>query len=187
MRKVILESIMSLEGYIEGANGEIDWIPFDQEAAAYLNSFADEIDIVFYGRVSYDMYGSYSPQSDIDDEKSFYSKINSKKKYVFSKQLDRVEGGATLINSDMIEEVERIKNEAGRNIWLFGGANLITSFVNADLIDEYRISMAPLILGSGKPLFQQISNRVPLKLLRQSTSASGVISMHYERRVVNSE
>ncbi len=182
MRKVILELITSLDGFIEGVNGEIDWIPFDEEAANYLNGFADEIDSILYGRTSFEMYGRHeNPDTTMEAESSLWSKLKSKKKYVFTTDESRIFEDATTVSGDIKEAVHKIKQEPGKNIWLFGGASLTESFLKNNLIDEYRISIAPVLLGSGKPLFSSTHDRISLKLLRTYASKSGVVSYHYER------
>ena len=182
MRKIILELTASLDSYIEGPNREIDWIKFDDAAADYLNQFADEIDTVLYGRVSYEMWGNYEAQSDHDADDSFARKMKTTKKLVFSDTLEPREGIEVVRSSQLQQTVTKLKMEPGKNIWLYGGGKLITSFVNADLVDEYRIAVQPVILGAGNPLFKDITRRVNLKLLRSTPwPSSGVISLIYER------
>ena len=177
MRKVILELTASLDGYIEGPNKEIDWIKFDESAANYLAAFADEIDTLLFGRVSYDMYKDY----EIPDADEYTRKMKAMKTLVFSDTMesDKVE---VVRSSQLIQTITKLKLMPGKNIWLWGGGKLITSFVNADLIDEYRIAVQPVILGDGNPLFKDITRRVNLELLDVSTwSSSGVVSLKYAR------
>lgn len=183
MRKVILDLAVTLDGYIEGPNGEVDWCIMDNDIGGnekgFLEAFPDEIDTVFYGRISYEMYGNYIP----DEEgplKYFYEKVNKMDKYIFSSTLNKVEGGHTIIKSNIMEEVSRIKNQPGKDIWLFGGASLITHFVNNNLIDEYRLALHPVVLGSGKSLFQSIEQRLNLELIKVRSSKSGVTSLYYK-------
>jgi dihydrofolate reductase len=181
MRKVILDLTLSLDGFIEGPNKEIDWIVFDQETMVYLNAFAHEIDTVFYGRISYEEYGNYQPPSaSSKEEQQFYESVHQMTKYVFSRSMPASPEGATLIADDIEAQVLEIKNQHGKDIWLFGGADLITTFVNLNLIDEYRLSIQPVILGGGNPLFKNIQSRLPLKLLKTKTSDSGVVALYYE-------
>ncbi len=183
MRKIILELVVSLDGYIEGPNQEIDWITFDEESATHLNEFTHEIDTVMYGRVSYELWGQYIPPEDsMEGEKSFYAAVHQMTKYVFSQHLNQVEGKARLIRGDIKEQVMAIKKQAGKDIWLFGGSGLITTFINLNLIDEYRIGIIPVLLGAGKPLFQNIARQVDLTLLQAKTSTSGMLVLYYQPR-----
>jgi dihydrofolate reductase len=101
------------------------------------------------------------------------------KEYVFSTTLDKVKGSASLINRDTKNEVERIKREPGKDIWLFGGAQLTTSLLNLGLVDELSLAVYPVLLSAGKPLFNNITDRINLKLLDTKTYSTGVISLTY--------
>lgn len=182
MRKIILELTASLDSYIEGPNREIDWIKFDDAAAGYLNSFADEIDTVLYGRISYELWGNYEAQSEHETDNEFARKMKAAKKLVFSDTMEPREGIEVVRSNQLLQTVTRLKMEPGKNIWLYGGRKLITAFVNADLVDEYRVAVQPVILGAGNPLFSDITRRVNLKLLKSTPwPSSGVVSLIYER------
>ena len=103
------------------------------------------------------------------------------KKYVFSRTLTTVTGNTTLIKDNVAEEVNKIKEQPGKDIWLFGGASLITTFVNQDLVDEYRLAVHPIVLGGGKALFQDINHRVGLTFLKAVPYTSGVVTLYYQR------
>jgi len=183
MRKVILDLAVTLDGYIEGPNGEVDWCIMDNDIGgnekSFLETFPDEIDAVFYGRISYEMYGNYIPEEE-GQFKTFYEKVNKMDKYIFSSTLDKVDGGHTIIKDNIAGEVNRIKNLPGKDIWLFGGGSLITHFVNHNLIYEYRLALHPVILCGGKPLFQNLQDRVNLELIDFKGSKSGVTSLYYK-------
>ena len=106
--------------------------------------------------------------------------MNSKTKYVFSKTKTGDGTNAIFINADIKETVLKIKQQTGKHIWLYGGAKIITTFLNLDLIDEYRLAVHPVILGKGKPLFQNINGRHRLVLKDIKGYQSGVILLHYE-------
>ena len=181
MRKVILCLAASFDGLIEGPNGEIDWILFDADDASGLTDFLQEIDTVLYGRVSYEMWGNYEiTESSSEFEKSFYGELNKMDKYVFSNSKDQFDGNAKVVRSDIPELINDLKRRPGKNIWLYGGASLITTFMNLDLVDEFRIALMPAIIGKGKPLFKDIEDRHKLKLMDVKTSKSGVLSVRYE-------
>jgi dihydrofolate reductase len=172
MRKIILGLAVSLDGYIEGPNGEIDWCFTDQDYG--LSDFFKRIDTVFMGRKSYELVLTMGEAATAGFPKM--------KEYVFSKTLTRAKSDIIIVSGDLEREVEKIRNEKGKDIWLFGGAELISSFANADLIDEYWLSVHPVILGGGKPLFEHVKNRIALKLIDSKTYSSGLISLTYCRK-----
>ncbi len=172
---------VSFDGFIEGPKGEIDWIVFDSEGGSDLTEFIQEIDTVLYGRISYEMWGNYPvTESSSEFEKSFYGTLSTMDKYVFSTTKDEFEGNATVVKSDIADLIEKLKQQAGKNIWLYGGAGLISTFMNLDLVDEFRIAVMPVIIGQGKPLFKDIQNRHKLKLVDVKTSTAGVLGIRYE-------
>jgi dihydrofolate reductase len=179
MRKVALDLAVSLDGFIEGPNGEYDWCMMDEEFD--FNSFLNTIDSILFGRKSYQLWGNYIPEDNVpDDEKRIWAETHKKKKYVFSRTLESVESPTTLISGNIPEEISRIKAQPGKDIWLFGGAGLVTTFINLKLIDILRLAVHPIILGSGKPLFIGISGRVILKKPQARIFSSGVVLLTYQ-------
>lgn len=181
MRKVILNLAASFDGFIEGPDGEIDWIVFDGGDASGLNDFLKEIDTVLYGRASYEMWGNYAvTNSSSAFEKNFYGTLKKMDKYVFSASKNNFEGDPIIVRSNIGQTIKALKQQPGKNIWLYGGAGLVSTFINLNLIDEFRIAIMPVIIGKGKPLFKEINNRINLKLSWIKTSKSGVIQVCYE-------
>jgi dihydrofolate reductase len=178
MRKVKLNLAVSLDGFIEGPNGEYDWCFTDQDYG--LTEFYKNVDAIFYGRKSWELFGSFTPPENASGtEKKIFDMISSKKSYVFSRTLKYVKG-AVLINNNVEEEVKKLKQQEGKDIHLFGGAGLITTFVNADLIDEYLLAVHPIILGAGKPLFKDIKERKKLKLVDSKAYQTGLVMLTYK-------
>ncbi len=176
-RKIILDLAISLDGYIEGKNGEIDWCIMDEDMD--FTGFLNSVDTILYGRKSYDLWGKYIPDNETTDmERETWELVHSKKKYVFSKTLTKIDSGV-LINDNIAEEINKLKSEPGKDIWLYGGASLITTFINLGLVDEYRLSVHPVILGAGKPLFVDIKQRRGLKLVDTRRFSSGVVQLCY--------
>lgn len=177
MKKIILDLAVTLDGFIEGPNGEIDWCILDDDMD--LIGFLSTIDTIFYGRVSYDKWGNYQPEEKATDtEVKLWEAVHSKDKYVFSRQ-NRQDEGATFINGDLNQKVTEIKNQNGKDIWLYGGAGLIQTFIKYNLIDIYRISVHPVVLGDGKPLFENVKDRIELKLIDSKAFKSGVVQLVY--------
>ncbi len=178
MKKIILDLAVTLDGFIEGPNGEIDWCIMDDDMD--FDGFLSGIDTIFYGRVSYDAWGNYQPEASANAaEEQLWKAVHSKKKYVFSRE-NRQDERATFISSDLVENVNTIRQQEGKDIWLYGGAGLIKTFIKEGLVDVYRISVHPIVLGSGKPLFEDLTERLPLKLIKTNVFRSGVVQLVYE-------
>lgn len=173
MRKLILGVAVSLDGFIEGPNKEYDWCFTDQDYG--LSDFFKRIDTLFIGRKTYEM--AQSAQSMGEAGGAGFPKF---KEYIFSTTLDKVKDGAILIKDNVKEEVGEIKKEKGKDIWLFGGAGLTTSLLNLGLIDEISLAVHPIILGGGKPLFNDITIRIQLKLVDTKTYSTGLVSLTYD-------
>ena len=169
MRKIVLGVAVSLDGFIEGPNGEYDWCFTDQDYG--LSDFYKRIDTALLGRKTYEMTLAMGGNGG-----GGFPKL---KEYVFSTTLDKVKDGVTLIKGDIKTEIEKIKKEKGKDIWLFGGAGLTTSLMNLGLIDEFSLAVHPVLLGGGKPLFNNIINRIPLTLLDTKTYSTGLVSLTY--------
>ncbi|WP_134704393.1 dihydrofolate reductase family protein [Ammoniphilus sp. YIM 78166] len=177
-RKIILDLAVTLDGFIEGPKGEVDWCIMDPDMD--FNNFLNRIDTILYGRKSYDLWGQYKPDIKVSDtEKEIWELVHSKEKYVFSKTQNKSENNVTFINENIEEEIFKLKNKPGKDIWLYGGASLITTFINLGLVDEYRLSVHPVVLGEGKPLFTDIKQRVNLKLVETNRFSSGVVQLCY--------
>jgi len=167
MRKVILNIAVSLDGFIEGPKGEFDWCFTDQDYG--MTDFMNRIDTIFFGRKSYDLM--------LKMGENFYP---DKIKYVFSNTLKNTESDINIIKRDVKKEVIQIKNQTGKDIWLFGGAALITTFINYGLVDELQLAVHPILLGQGKSLFIDIKERINLTLTDTKTFSSGLIQLIYE-------
>lgn len=172
MRKVILGLAISLDGYIEGPDGEFDWCFTDQDYG--LSEFFSRIDALFIGRKSYEIKQQYE-----DGGGEGIPGMPELTEYVFSRTLPVVKTGAVLISNDAIAEAKKIKAQPGKDIWLYGGAVLTEQMLEAGLIDELWLSVHPILLGSGKPLFKKQEHRIILKLLESKTYDTGLVSLRY--------
>ncbi|MBV8251797.1 MAG: dihydrofolate reductase [Chitinophaga sp.] len=177
MKKIILNIAVTLDGFIEGPNGEVDWCIMDDDMD--FGGFLSSIDTILYGRVSYDAWGNFQPDAAAGlAEKEMWQGIHSKQKFVFSRQ-NRGDDNATFIHSDIVNRVAAIKAQGGKDIWLYGGANLIKTFIHAGLIDVYKVYVHPVVLGEGKPLFEDVKERIGLKLTDTKAFKSGVVELIY--------
>ncbi|MFD2329431.1 dihydrofolate reductase family protein [Cohnella sp. GCM10020058] len=177
-RKIILDLAVTLDGFIEGKNGEVDWCIMDAEMG--FDRFLNQIDTIFYGRKSYELWGQFAPEKESGEvEKQFWEMVHRKDKYVFSRTQKGTDQKAVFINGNLLEEVDRIKSKPGKDIWLYGGASLITTFIHLGLVDEFRLSVHPVVLGEGKPLFADVRQRLNLKWVDTRSFSSGVVQLIY--------
>jgi dihydrofolate reductase len=169
MRKIILNVATSLDGLIEGPNGEYDWCFTDQDYG--LTDFFKSIDTIFMGRKSYEVAVS---NGGMDMWKGATT-------YVFSKSLNESSSKDLKIIRSM-DQVAGILQQTGKNIWLFGGAELTKAFINNNLVNELWLSVHPIVLGSGKPLFENIDTRKHLKLIDTLIYDSGLVTLKYSQQ-----
>jgi dihydrofolate reductase len=186
MRNVVSFTHISLDGFAAGPNGELDWISFDQELEKYAEGVVSSVGAALYGRVTYHMMESYWPtvltnpsstKHDIDHA-NWVEKIP---KFVFSRSLEKVEWNNTrLIKDNFAEEITKLKQQPGKDLVIFGSPHLSQLFARMGLIDEYQLTVNPVILGQGIPLFKDIKDQTKLKLLESKTFNSGVLGLHYQ-------
>lgn len=181
MRSVIFESSVSLDGFIEGPNGELDWLISDDGAHFDIRRFVSSFDTIFYGRKAYEKIGipKCVNASMPADEREWYYALYGMRKYVFSRSEKHVSGNGMVVSENIEEEVKRIRQEDGKNIWFCGGADILRTFVDLDLVDEYILSVHPVFLKHGKRLFTGNEKTLGLQLLSRTKLKSGVIVLHY--------
>jgi dihydrofolate reductase len=170
MRKIILCVAISLDGFIEGPNGEYDWCFTDQDYG--MKDFMNRVDTIFYGRKCYEMmmgfdHGGPNPYAEM-------------KHVVFSNTLNKPYEGTDLISGEFAEKVMDLKKQPGKDIWLFGGAEITTTFINRNLLDEMVLAVHPILLGAGKLLFNNIENRGHFSLVNTIQYSSGLVTLSYE-------
>jgi dihydrofolate reductase len=180
---------LSLDGFASGPNDELDWIAYDDELERYAHSLHAQTDAVIWGRRTYEGMASYwltvpgNPES-TPAELEHAQYLQDSTKIVVSRTLDHIDwDGAqntVLIKDNIADEINRIKQQPGKDIWFLGSPILARTFMQLDLIDEYRININPTVLGQGKPLFAGEMRAIPLKLLESRPLASGVVALRYE-------
>lgn len=170
-RNVILAVASSLDAKIEGPNGEFDWCFTDQDYG--MNEFMSGIDTIFMGRKSYELMIRMEESGESENP---YKSLDT---YVFTNSLTQVKEGYSIISGDFVDKVKSLKKEDGKDIWLFGGTSLTTSFINSRLLDSIWLTVHPLLLGPGKPLFNDLAGRVPLKLISEKSYSTGLVSLTY--------
>ena len=170
MRKLIMWSIITLDGYFEGnQNWDLSFhnIIWGQELAKLSLEQLESADYLIFGRITYEGMAAYWTKAEAEpSEQEIARLMNSIPKLVFSKTLKSAEwNNTTIIRENASEEIQKLKKQGGKDLYLFGSANLSETFVNDNLFDEYRICIAPVILGNGRPLFRQGINANNLSLI----------------------
>jgi dihydrofolate reductase len=185
MRKIISFMHLSLDGFVAGPNGEMNWIKVDEEIFDHVGKRISEGDTALYGRVTYQMMENYWPTAgnkpnasshDINHSK-WYSKV---RKVVLSKTMsDAGLANTTIISDNLSDRINEIKKESGEDILLFGSPTATHSLIQLDLIDGYWLFVNPIILGRGIPLFTDIKEKIQLKLLTTRQFTCGVTELNY--------
>jgi dihydrofolate reductase len=179
MRKVIYAMSVSLDGFIEDANGDLSWSFPDEELHQHFNEQEAQIDVHLYGRRLYENMSAFWPTADKDpsatEAEIEYAHIwKEMRKIVFSTTLTEVGWNSELFKGDIVEEINKLKAQPGKDISV-GGANLAGNFMRLGLIDEYRMYIHPVILGNGKRIFPSLDNTISLKLIEARRFSSGVV------------
>ena len=187
MRKMVLFMHTSLDGFVAGLNGEMDWIKVDEEMFDFAGQRTSEADTALYGRVTYQMMESYWPTAgdqptatkhDIEHSK-WYNQVS---KVVFSRTMKGENLPDTKIISDnVINEITQLKQAPGKDIIIFGSPSASHTLMQENLIDDYWLFVNPILLGQGIPLFKDIKKRTQLNLLKTNVFSSGVVCLHYEK------
>jgi dihydrofolate reductase len=182
MRNVVLSMQVSLDGFIARANGELDWHLVDREFNEYARDLLDSFDTLVFGRVTYQLMASYWPTAITNDpvEARIAERLNTLPKVVFSRTLQKVEWkNSRLATGGVAEEIRKMKEQPGKDIGI-GGTSLVAVLAPLGLIDDYRILVVPVVLGSGKSLFKDIKKSISLKLRETRTFGSGLVLLAYQ-------
>jgi dihydrofolate reductase len=184
VRKLIYSMSVSLDGFIAGPDGEIDWSAPDEELHRFHNERTRELGAHFCGRRLYEtmLYWETADESSSAPahELEFARIWKDLPKIVFSKTLESVEGKARLARDSMADEVARLKAAPGKDMAV-GGAGLASGFSRLGLIDEYRLFVSPVVLGGGTPYFPALDDRIDLELVETQTFGSRVVYLRYRR------
>jgi len=187
MRKIISFMHISLDGFVAGPNGEMNWIKVDEEIFDYVGKRISESDTALYGRVTYQMMQDYWPTAGDKPEASRHDKehsswYNKAHKLVLSKTMKGANlTDTTIISDNLTDRMNEIKKQAGKEILLFGSPTATHSLIQLNLIDGYWLFVNPIILGQGIPLFLDIKEKIKLNLLNTRRFTNGVTELNYTR------
>jgi dihydrofolate reductase len=179
MRRLFFQMMVSLDGYFEPPDKTFDWHVIDDDFMRYVSNMLASIDGMIMGRVVYEAMAAAWPNADGPHAKP----MNELPKYVFSrtaKELPVAWNASRLVRGDTVEEITKLKKQPGKDLSI-GGSNLVASLVDTELIDEYRILVAPIVLGGGTPLLHGVGHRLKLKLTSTETLRSGVVVQTYRQ------
>jgi len=181
MRKLILQNMLTLDGFFEGPNREIDWHAVDAEFNEVSLALEDEVDTLLFGRITYELMAAYWPSLEAGrDDPLVAAMMNRLQKVVFSHTLNRVDWeNSRLVKSDPAAEVARLKALPGKHMAIFGSADLSSLLIQHGLIDEYRLFINPIILGTGHPAFKGLVERIPLQLISSHIFKNGLVLLTY--------
>ena len=177
MRKLFSFNMMSQDGYFEGPNHELNWHIVDEDFKAFAFKQLEQVDTLLFGRVTYQGMAAYWPTAPADDQ--IAEKMNCIEKIVVSNTLKRAEWTNTkVLSRDPLAEIAQLKQQPGNEIAIFGSATLLSTLMKADLIDEHRVMVNPVLLGSGAPLFKN-GSKAGLQLLETRPFPSGNVLCRY--------
>lgn len=186
MRNLIFFMHTSLDGFVTGPHGEMNWIHVDDEIFDFVGTMTDTADAALYGRVTYEMMQAYWPTAGDDPNASKHDKehsawYNKVPKIVLSRTISE-EGleNTTVISEQLTEKINSIKSEDGGNILIFGSPGASHSLLSLGLIDEFWLFVNPVLVGQGIPLFKDVEGMKRLKLAESKVFSSGVVALHYE-------
>jgi dihydrofolate reductase len=185
MRNIIALAHISLDGFMAGPGGDMDFIVFNDELADHTYPLIDNVDLAVYGRVTYEMMEGYWPTAGDASDAGAHTKSHSRwyngvRKIVASRTLAASKNpNVRVVGDDIVDALRAEKQKAGADIMIFGSPTLTRALVAADLVDEWRLTLQPVILGDGLPLFGKRENRTRLELRSSKTFGTGVIAVHY--------
>ncbi len=183
MKKIIAIEWLSLDGYFSDSNNGTDWFVSDEETWKYLLNIFRSFDTILLGQITYEMFAAYWPKPNPSDlnPKELIEFMNNSRKIVFSKRLKKAEWNNSVIMKDIIpEEINKIKQEAGKDIVIFGSGSIVSQLIKLGLIDEYQFLVNPVFLGTGKTIFKREEAKSKLKLLDFKKFNGGNMMLHYE-------
>jgi dihydrofolate reductase len=187
VRKIIWMMSVSVDGYMEGPNREIDWHMVDDELHRHMNGWLARAASFLEGRVTFELMEEFSPTADQDPAApptivEFAQIWRDMPKVVYSRTLERAGANATVVHGVVPAEVLALKPQPGGDL-VVGGANLGAEFARHDLIDEYQLYVHPIVIGRGRPMLRPSDAKVPLRLIETHTFGNGVVMLRYERHV----
>lgn len=185
-RKCVLFMHISLDGYATDMNDALDWIPYNEEIEKYADEIIADVGLPVYGRKTFELMRSFWPSMLDNHSVSLHEQnhaiwIENIQKVVISKTIKDPKWANTFVIKDnLVEEINKLKDEGGKNLVIFGSPSTAKEMLKLGLIDELLLTICPIILGNGKTIFDNNQQSFQLKLLKSQTFTTGIIATHYE-------
>ncbi|GHO57329.1 dihydrofolate reductase family protein [Ktedonobacter robiniae] len=186
MRKLIVSAWMTLDGFVAGPNDEMEWLLVDEAMNNYESNLMRTADTLFLGRATYQGFAGHWPKvaqdpTAVKEEVAYAHQVNAMHKIVFSKTLKHVEWiNSRLVETLRPEEIRDMKQEPGRDMVIYGSLSIVRTLMQFGLIDEYQLLVHPVVLGSGKPLWPDVKEKMTLKCIQTQLFPSGVVLLSYQ-------
>jgi len=186
MRKLKLQVQMTVDGYIAGLNGEMDWMTFnwDNELKKYVKEITEPVDCIILGRKlaeGFIPYWATVAANQDDPEFTAGNKFTDTHKVVFTKTLDKSEWDNTILaKGDLVDEITRLKKQDGKDIIAYGGATFVSALIKQVLIDEFHLFINPITIGKGMTIFKELDGKQNLTLNNSLTFTCGIVLLCYE-------
>jgi len=182
MRKLKLQVQLTVDGYIAGPNGEMDWMIFDwdEELKYYVKQLSEPVDCIVLGRKLAQGFIPYWASKPEAEEVAGVDKMNNTPKVVFTRTLDKSEWDNTVLaKGDLVDEIRKLKKQTGKDIIVYGGATFVSALFKEGLIDEYQLFINPVVIGTGMTIFKGIESIKNLSLLKSTAFECGIVVLHY--------
>ena len=180
MRKLKLQVQMTVDGYIGGPNGEMDWTNsnWDQGIIKYVTELTEPIDCIVLGRK---LAQGFIPHWASHPQEPGADKFNSAKKVVFTKTLEKSEWANTVLaKGDLVDEITSLKRQEGKDIIAYGGANFVSALIKHTLIDDLHLFINPAAIGGGLSIFKELDRKQNFTLVKVSPFECGIVVLHYQ-------
>jgi dihydrofolate reductase len=180
MRKLKLQVQMTVDGYIAGPNGEMDWMVFnwDNELKKYVTEISESFDCIILGRK---LAQGFIPHWASNPEQEGADKFNSTKKFVFTKTIDKSEWDNTILaKGDLVDEITKLKKQDGKDIIVYGGSTFVSALIKKGLVDEFHLFINPTAIGSGLTIFNELDSRQNLTLIKSISFDCGIVVLNYK-------
>jgi dihydrofolate reductase len=186
MRKLIVFCHLSLDGIAAIPSGSLDWIAYDKELERWAEPIVKSTDTAVYGHVTYELmkyFRTVPANPDATKHELEHTRwIENVEKIVFSRSKMVPDWNNTrVVSGNAKEEILKLKQKPGKNITIFGSPTLANSLIQLGLVDEYQLSVSPVVLGAGKFLFKEVKDGVKLMLVEEKTFKSGAVTLHYKK------
>ncbi len=185
MRKLKLQMQITIDGFVAGSNGEMDWMVFDwdDDMKNYVDEITKPVDCIILGRkLAQGFIPSWTSRiADPETADAFAHKMVNTPKIVFSKTLENAEWKNTkLAKGDSVQEITQLKKQPGEDIIVYGGGSFVSSLIMEGLIDEYNLFINPVALGKGMTIFNDLEDKLNLTLVKSKLFDCGIVLLCYE-------